>query len=248
MSQLAAVATAFLRLPFQFDPEALRADGDACVALSWKRHFNAADFQGSWDGIALRSPSGAADDIRAHPGMEYADTPLLEGCRYFKAVLDRFECEKESVRLLRLAPGSEIKEHSDPGAGYSSGAFRIHVPVRTNPGVRFLVGGSLVRMEPGESWYADFGLPHSVKNDGETDRIHLVIDALRNPWTDAVFREAGYDFEAEARARAYPLEVKVQMLERLRSMDSAAARELVAQLTAEIEAEQGRPPRPPLAE
>ena len=165
----------------------------------------------------------------------------MDACACFRSVVDRFECDKESIRLLRLAPGSRIKEHSDRGAGYSSGSFRIHVPVSTNPRVRFVVGGAEVRMEPGGCWYADFGLPHSVSNDGVTDRIHLVIDAVRNPWTDALFREAGYDFEAEERAKAYPRDVKILMLERLKAMDNEGARRLCAELTLEIEAERMLP-------
>jgi len=229
--------TPFLRLPFTFDPQALAADCALCVSREWQRHFNTRDFEGNWDGIALRSATGSELDILAHPSTSYADTVLLGSCAYFRSVIDRFQCSKESVRLLRLAPGSEIKEHSDPDAGYSSGSFRIHVPVHTHPQVRFRVGGQDVRMEEGESWYADFGLPHSVRNEGATDRIHLVIDAVRNHWTDEVFREAGYDFEAEKKAKAQPLAVKIQMLEHLKAMDSEGARKLVAELTLEIEAE-----------
>ena len=234
--------TAFLRLPFTFEPEALAEDYRTCVSWEWKRHFNTSDFEGNWDGIALRSASGDSTDIKAHPDAVYADTKLLEGCPVFRGVLSRFECDREAVRLLRLAPGSEIKEHSDPGGGYASGSFRVHVPVQTNPKVRFRVGGHDVPMEAGSCWYADFGLPHSVRNDGEADRIHLVVDLLRNEWTDSLFREAGYDFEAEARGRSQPLAVKIQMLEHLSAMDNEAARRLAANLRLEIQAEQSGEP------
>ena len=60
---------------------------------------------------------------------------------------------------------------------------------------------------------------------------------MRNPWTDEVFRAAGFDFEAEARAKAYPLEVKILMLARLRAMDNEGARDLAARLALEIEAD-----------
>jgi hypothetical protein len=229
--------TAFLRLPFSFDPAALEADYERCVSRDWKGHFNSADYAGNWDGIALRSASGGERDILAIPDAAYVDTPLLESCPCFRSVIESFECVRESARLLRLAPGSEIKEHADRGAGYADGSFRIHVPVRTNPGVRFRVGGHDLRMEPGECWYADFALPHSVRNEGAADRIHLVIDLVRNDWTDALFREAGYDFEADERAKAYPLEVRIQMLGQLERMDNEGARRLAAQLRLEIEAE-----------
>src|SRR5690348_14428200 len=125
--------TPFLRLPFSFDRDSLRSDYERCVSREWQRHFNARDFEGDWDGISLRSVSGGERDILPHPAQPYTDTPQLTACAGFRSVIDRFECVKESVRLLRVAPGSEIKEHSHPGAGYASGSFRIHVPVRTNP-------------------------------------------------------------------------------------------------------------------
>ena len=56
----------------------------------------------------------------------------------------------ESVRFLRLAAGSSIREHRDPGLSIEEGVFRLHVPVRTNPDVEFLVGGRLMTMAEGE--------------------------------------------------------------------------------------------------
>ena len=47
-----------------------------------------------------------------------------------------------------------------------------------------------MNMQPGEAWYLNFNLPHSVANRGTTDRIHLVIDCVMNPWLDAFFAEA----------------------------------------------------------
>jgi hypothetical protein len=72
-------------------------------------------------------------------------------------------------------------------------------------------------MQPGECWYANFSLPHSVRNDGATDRVHLVVDGLRNPWSDDMFRVAGYDFAAEARDQAMDADTMRQVIETLRA-------------------------------
>ena len=44
-----------------------------------------------------------------------------------------------------------------------------------NPELEFILGGTRVVMNPGQVWYHNFNLPHSVANKGRIDRIHLVI-------------------------------------------------------------------------
>lgn len=99
-----------------------------------------------------------------------------------RTVLDAFNCELRSVRLMRLTPGSSIKEHNDHDLDAEHGMARLHVPITTNPGVTFRLNGSEVAMAPGEVWYLRLSDPHSVTNLGGTDRIHLVIDAVVNDW------------------------------------------------------------------
>ncbi|MBV8635680.1 MAG: aspartyl/asparaginyl beta-hydroxylase domain-containing protein, partial [Burkholderiaceae bacterium] len=123
---------AFLRLPFDFDTAALLRDLRTCEEAEWRAHFHAEDYTGSWTSIALRSASGAAGDIMSHPGDVYQDTELLARCPYFTEILQGFACELESVRLLNLAPGSAIKEHSDPCTAYRHGVFRLHIPLATS--------------------------------------------------------------------------------------------------------------------
>ena len=224
-----------LFLPFKFDEQRLLDDLTICMQHSWPKHFNQKDFAGDWSSIALRSASGDINDIHAHPDSEYIDTALLEQCTYFKEVISTFKCPLEAVRLLHLAPGSIIKEHCDIGTAYADGVLRIHVPVTTNPKVSFIVGGESLRMLPGECWYADFSLPHCVRNDGTSSRVHLVIDALRNDWTDEIFESTGYDFDAERKAKAPLKAVRERMIEELTHQDSPGARMLLQKLLAEDE-------------
>ncbi|HEU4716747.1 MAG TPA: aspartyl/asparaginyl beta-hydroxylase domain-containing protein, partial [Bacteroidia bacterium] len=149
---------------------------------------------------------------------------------YFSAVVDSFRCEKEAVRLLRLAPGSEIRTHRDIRLAYPFGNFRVHVPVVTGPQIDFIVGGERIEMKEGECWYANFDLPHSVKNHGATERVHLVIDCVRNEWSDELFANAGYDFEAEKKALAPDDETKRRMIEELSRIDTPASRDILEKL------------------
>jgi hypothetical protein len=221
---------AFLRLPFDFDPCALLQDLHTCEQASWKSHFHAEDYSGCWTSIALRSASGASGDILSHPGSGYLDTPLLALCPCFSQILRGFDCELESVRLLNLAPGSVIKEHSDPYTGYRHGVFRIHVPLATSQDVHFLIGGQRLAMQAGECWYGDFSLPHSVENRGTAARVNLVIDGKRNAWSDGVFARAGYDFAAEREALRPDAATREHIIAQLRTMETDTARQLIREL------------------
>ena len=224
----------FLRLPLTFDPARLAADLTRSVEAGWTPHFNHRDYAGEWTSLALRSASGDTGDIAAVPGAGgYRDTPLLARCAYFRAVLDAFECEKEAVRLLRLGPGGIIHEHRDPAASYADGFFRLHIPITTNLATMFVVDGERLVMQPGECWYADFGLPHSVRNDGNSGRVHLIVDGLRNAWSDQLFAEAGYDFDEEARGRRMPDETRRQVIDALRARGTETDLRLAAELEAQ---------------
>jgi hypothetical protein len=226
-----SVGTRFLRLPLSFEPGRLVDDMVRCCGAEWTRHVNQRDYSGEWTGIALRSPSGTAGDLMSIPGNAgYRDTPLLAECRYFAEILDGLACEKETARLLRLAPGAVIHEHTDLGASYADGFFRLHVPITTNDQTRFVVGGEALPMHPGECWYADFTLPHSVRNDGATDRVHLIIDGCRNEWSDRLFEAAGYDFAAEALERQPDQQTRRMIIDELRARGTEIDLQLARQL------------------
>jgi Aspartyl/Asparaginyl beta-hydroxylase len=221
---------AFFKLPFSFNKQMLSNDLETCLSENWKAHFNSQDYEGSWTSIALRSPTGKADDILTIAKENcYFDTPLLGKCRYLKEIIESFECAKETVRLLRLSPNSVVKEHNDFQLGYEYGFFRLHIPINTSSEVSFRVGGTEIPMTSGECWYANFHLPHSVANQSNFERIHLVIDCLRNDWSDKLFESIGFDF-AEAERITKPDETTVKlMIERLKEMNTATANELIKQ-------------------
>lgn len=228
----------FLRLPLTFSAADLADDLARCLALNWPGHFNTRDYTGEWHSIALRSASGTETDIASVPGQAaYRDTPLLDSCPTFRRVVDSFACDKETVRLLRLGAGSVIHEHRDPGAAYADGFFRVHIPVTSNAQTHFVVDRHALTMQPGECWYANFSLPHSVRNDGDTDRVHLVIDGLRNAWSDSLFRAAGYDFEEEERGRKMDAETTRRVIETLRARGTDTDRRLAADLERRLHGE-----------
>jgi hypothetical protein len=45
-------------------------------------------------------------------------------------------------------------------------------------------------LEAGSCWYLRLADPHSVINGGDTDRVHMVIDATVNDWIADVLQKA----------------------------------------------------------
>jgi hypothetical protein len=171
------------RLPLDFAPAGLQADLATLGSGEWLAHFNTGYFTGDWSGVALRAIEGSANPMYADPSRsDFADTALLQHCEHIRAVVESFQCPLRSVRLLRLTPGSVIREHRDYDLGYDAGEIRIHIPVITNPGVEFYLDNRRILMGEGECWYLDLNLPHRVQNLGNTDRVHLVIDCQLNDW------------------------------------------------------------------
>lgn len=221
------------KLPISFSIEKLQKELAICENDLWTPHFNTNRYEGNWTSVSLRSQSGLVNDITSFANTEHKNTKLLDRCSYFKEIMDWFECEKEAVRLLRLGPGSEIKEHVDNDTSYEDGFFRIHIPIITNSEVFFYVDKKRVPMQMGECWYANFQLPHSVENKSNEPRIHLTLDCLRNDWSDQLFAEMGFDINYSKENNSYSEEVKQQIINELSRNPSELNNKLIADLLAE---------------
>jgi hypothetical protein len=152
------------------------------------------NYEGDWTVLPLRKAAGATHPVMmiyADPtATAFEDAPLLDRMPYVREVLARFACPVQTVRLMRLAPGSVIREHRDHDLAAEWGAARIHVPITTSDAVEFLLNGEPVVMTPGSAWYLRLSDPHSVVNRGSVDRVHLVIDCVADPWLTGLLRTA----------------------------------------------------------
>lgn len=79
--------------------------------------------------------------------------------------------------LVKLAPKKFIRPHID-GVGYSLIICRrIHIPIKTNNECFFIVGEDRRNLRVGEIWEINNDKKmHSVENNGNEDRIHLIVD------------------------------------------------------------------------
>jgi len=83
------------------------------------------------------------------------------------------------IRLLlaELGPHGKIAPHKDGGAGTVL-VHRLHVPVVTNPAVKFFIDEIPHYLEPGIAYEFDNTRRHAVDNDSDRPRIHLMCDIL----------------------------------------------------------------------
>lgn len=83
--------------------------------------------------------------------------------------------EYPRVMLARMPAGGVIQPHKDanPAAKWP---HKIHVPIRTNPEVRFFVDGTAYHFPEGEAVEVNNMAVHGVENRGSSDRIHLIFE------------------------------------------------------------------------
>ena len=160
-----------LKLPIRFDAEALAAEVRALPDSAWDPHPTG--FKGN-EAVRLVTPGGAPTDAIAGA---MAPTPHLLRSPYMMEAMAELGGVWGRSRLMGLAPGAEVPAHVDAHY-YWRTHIRIHIPVITNPGVRFTCGEASVHMAAGECWVFDSFQWHDVQNKGSERRVHLVLDTV----------------------------------------------------------------------
>lgn len=203
---------------------------DLCnIPQNWTAHFNTLHYEGSWTVLPLRTPGGTDNilpDLTNNDHFE--DHPNMMLFPYIKSFIEEMKCELMSIRLLRLAAGSVIKQHRDMELAFEKGEARLHIPIKTNAGVEFYIQNERVIMNEGECWYMNANLPHRVTNNGNTDRIHLVIDCKVNPWLEKLILNT--DMIAHAPDEKYDPEVLKQMIISLKVQGTEQALQMAMKL------------------
>ncbi len=84
------------------------------------------------------------------------------------------DCDIMRVQLAELPPGQVIALHRD--LGILSQIHRLHVPLVTHPGVKFIVGGQSFHLQPAKLYELNNVAVHGVENNSEVMRVHLMVD------------------------------------------------------------------------
>lgn len=165
----------FIQLPVTFDAAALAAEIDALGESVWRPHPQG--FPGN-SAVPLVSAHGDPDSDAVSGPM--LPTPQLQQCPYLMQVFDTLGATWGRSRLMRLSGQAEVSAHVDIDY-YWREHMRVHVPIVTQPEVRFHCGDKAIHMASGDCWIFDTWRPHRVVNSANRSRIHLVADTVGGP-------------------------------------------------------------------
>ncbi|MHA7057695.1 aspartyl/asparaginyl beta-hydroxylase domain-containing protein [Aquimarina sp. M1] len=175
-----------IKLPFSFDAEKM---------IEEFKSFTPEHFE-YYNVIPLRAPAHQvdtslpfpppADDYADGSWTDWLDTKALQQSPYLTSVVDFFRKHTKVtlVRLLRLAPGAIVKEHTDPTLGLEieRSVVRLTIPITYSDDVTFYLNNTAVKMLSGECWYLRLTDPHKIENLGTTERVNFTIDMIPNEW------------------------------------------------------------------
>jgi len=161
--------TEFVKLPLLFDVERLRKEIAQFSEDEWMAHTTG--YAGNMS-IPLISLDGEFNDAMHGP---MKPTSALARCEYIRQIMTAFDEVFSRSRLMRLEPGHEVPPHCDVNYHWYN-RVRIHIPITTTEEVLFYCGDEHVHMAAGEAWIFNSWLEHTVKNNSDKTRVHLVVD------------------------------------------------------------------------
>ncbi|HET9034415.1 MAG TPA: sulfotransferase [Dokdonella sp.] len=162
----------FVQLPLSFDAPRLLAEIEKLGESVWRPHP-----QGYAGNSALPLIAVNGDPSSDSISGPMRPTPHLDACPYLRQVLASLGAVWGRSRLMRLSGHAEVPRHAD-FAYYWRERVRVHVPIQTQPTVRFQCGDAEVNMAEGECWIFDTWRAHRVINANPAQRIHLVADTV----------------------------------------------------------------------
>lgn len=166
--------TEFIKLPLLFDVERLKHEIAQFAEDEWMGHSTG--FAGNLS-IPLISLDGEYNDAMHGP---MKPTPALGRCEYIQQIMTEFGEVFGRSRLMRVEPGFTVPPHVDVNYHWFN-RCRIHIPITTTEEVLFYSGDKHVHMAAGEAWIFDSWLEHTVKNNSDKTRVHLVLDTSGSP-------------------------------------------------------------------
>ena len=140
-----------------------------------------------------------------HNNLPYAN--ILNSCLYFKEIFDSFKSEITSFRLLRRKAHSSYGLHNDKDMGNDIKRFQIPIVTNNDSWLcvayddeilegwteensyimedfdrRFKGRYDSYQLEIGTAYHFDVTRIHTLFNNGDTDRVTLLIDVKVNDW------------------------------------------------------------------
>lgn len=89
------------------------------------------------------------------------------------------------IEFISMKPKSRIRTHKDR-SDVLYVARRFHIPIKTNDLVTFTSAGETRHLKAGHAYELNNITYHSVKNDSDEYRIHLIVDVLPMQYTQSI--------------------------------------------------------------
>jgi len=189
--------TEFVKLPLRFDVEQLRKEVAQFPEDQWMGHTTG--FAGNLS-IPLISLNGEYNDAMHGP---MKPTSALERCGYIQQIMTTFGEVFGRSRLMRVEPGHTVPPHVDVNYHWFN-RVRIHIPITTTEDVLFYCGDRHVHMAAGEAWIFNSWLEHTVENNSDKTRVHLVLDTAGSPRFWALVGQGEWPFKDRKQAAFEP--------------------------------------------
>jgi quercetin dioxygenase-like cupin family protein len=145
---------------------------------------------GGWKSIPLRSAGGkigvdgssATGENLSSDATRFSDTDIMQPyIRKLVNIVAGNDAQLLKVRLMQLDAHRVIAEHVDKFDGTKAALVRrFHIPIISNPKISFYVNRKRYYLQPGQLYHIDVSQPHSVENNSDIARVHLVFDVLAN--------------------------------------------------------------------
>ena len=154
-----------------------------------KENWKAISIKGvSQDPLVISKPNV----LGVGSGGNLQETPLVDSLQ-IRSILAKIPAMTERVRLMKLEAGTKISKHTDKVDKdiKSRKIIRLHIPIITNDNVKMISWldkntPTEFKMKKGECWWLDGSKAHSVLNESDIDRVHLVIDVFVNNYMSEV--------------------------------------------------------------
>lgn len=147
----------------------------------WDMHRERKDTAGTphseMSDIWIRHAESRSEFERPHFARWYPAYQRLPSARkiIFDAMARVQATHLGGVLITRIPPHGKIDAHTDVGWHPSFYNCKLYVVLESNPSCIFRVEDERVAMQQGEAWRIDNTKEHDVVNDGETERMTLII-------------------------------------------------------------------------
>jgi hypothetical protein len=87
-----------------------------------------------------------------------------------------------TAMIVKLFAEKDVLPHKDEGSNYFGAVRRHHMAIKTNPSAKFFINDIEKHMKVGELWEINNNRVHYATNDGDLERIHIIIDIIPNKY------------------------------------------------------------------